>query len=344
MKGEREVMLKENAEKWKQLAKEAVDMMMKNIKEFVSAISMRAGTAIAGLLLPKPFFLNEEPSTNSLLLGISDQDCKDVELVGYLLFAAEKVGQADCDSAEKILIRCDELSSKRGWRKKYEEDDDLEEALKSLGPCIAYPQKIVRIWNGETAMAVLKMTMALKRLWPSFLNSRGCSRTATIVGKENGELVGSKSRYCDITQKLKCGIGSEGHLVDEAKFINLSLTSLGKCINAVAKNSPHMPTRDSKLTRLLRDSFGDGAREERSKRNQDRGQSDQGTTPSATVDMVQKRFATEKRSGAYGRGKVLDIVRKPVANVENNETIGGKEKESNGVEVQVLVGDKAAMS
>nr|GMD06034.1 uncharacterized protein LOC109168056 [Ipomoea batatas] len=56
------------------------------------------------------------------------------------------------------------------------------------------------------------------------------------------------------------------------------------------------------------------------------------------------RFAAEKRSGAYGRGKVLDIVRKPVANVENNETIGGKEKESNGVEVQVLVGDKAAMS
>nr|GMC76196.1 armadillo repeat-containing kinesin-like protein 1 isoform X2 [Ipomoea batatas] len=54
--------------------------------------------------------------------------------------------------------------------------------------------------------------------------------------------------------------GSEGHLVDEAKFINLSLTSLGKCINAVAENSPHIPTRDSKLTRLLRDSFGGSAR------------------------------------------------------------------------------------
>ncbi|RQO94125.1 hypothetical protein POPTR_008G035400v4 [Populus trichocarpa] len=50
--------------------------------------------------------------------------------------------------------------------------------------------------------------------------------------------------------------GSEGHLLEEAKFINLSLTSLGKCINAQAENSPHIPTRDSKLTRLLRDSFG----------------------------------------------------------------------------------------
>ncbi|CAN1780271.1 Kinesin-like protein KIN-UC, partial [Linum perenne] len=50
--------------------------------------------------------------------------------------------------------------------------------------------------------------------------------------------------------------GSEGLLLEETKFINLSLTSLGKCINALAENSPHIPTRDSKLTRLLRDSFG----------------------------------------------------------------------------------------
>ncbi|KAJ8766097.1 hypothetical protein K2173_020613 [Erythroxylum novogranatense] len=54
--------------------------------------------------------------------------------------------------------------------------------------------------------------------------------------------------------------GSEGQLLEEAKFINLSLTSLGKCINALAENSSHIPTRDSKLTRLLRDSFGGSAR------------------------------------------------------------------------------------
>ncbi|MQL79357.1 hypothetical protein Taro_011794 [Colocasia esculenta] len=54
--------------------------------------------------------------------------------------------------------------------------------------------------------------------------------------------------------------GSEGHMLEEAKFINLSLTSLGKCINALSENSPHIPTRDSKLTRLLHDSFGGSAR------------------------------------------------------------------------------------
>jgi kinesin family protein 5 len=45
-------------------------------------------------------------------------------------------------------------------------------------------------------------------------------------------------------------------MIEEAKFINLSLSSLGKCINALAENSSHIPTRDSKLTRMLRDSFG----------------------------------------------------------------------------------------
>ncbi|PRQ17943.1 putative plus-end-directed kinesin ATPase [Rosa chinensis] len=54
--------------------------------------------------------------------------------------------------------------------------------------------------------------------------------------------------------------GSEGHTLEEAKSINLSLSALGKCINALAENSAHIPVRDSKLTRLLRDSFGGTAR------------------------------------------------------------------------------------
>lgn len=40
--------------------------------------------------------------------------------------------------------------------------------------------------------------------------------------------------------------GTDGHMIEEAKFINLSLTSLGKCINALAEGSSHIPTRDSK--------------------------------------------------------------------------------------------------
>jgi hypothetical protein len=50
--------------------------------------------------------------------------------------------------------------------------------------------------------------------------------------------------------------GCEGHTLEETKFINLSLTALGKCINALAENTQHVPFRESKLTRILRDSFG----------------------------------------------------------------------------------------
>lgn len=54
--------------------------------------------------------------------------------------------------------------------------------------------------------------------------------------------------------------GSEGHTLEEAKSINLSLSALGKCINSLAEGSAYVPVRDSKLTRLLRDSFGGTAR------------------------------------------------------------------------------------
>ncbi|KAG6410101.1 hypothetical protein SASPL_128150 [Salvia splendens] len=71
----------------------------------------------------------------------------------------------------------------------------------------------------------------------------------------------SKLLIVDLAGSERIGkSGSEGHVLEEAKFINLSLTSLGKCINALAENSPHIPIRDSKLTRLLRDSFGGSAR------------------------------------------------------------------------------------
>lgn len=46
-------------------------------------------------------------------------------------------------------------------------------------------------------------------------------------------------------------------MADEAKSINLSLTTLGKCINCLTEPNPgHIPYRESKLTRLLKDSFG----------------------------------------------------------------------------------------
>ncbi|KAL9645016.1 hypothetical protein ABK040_004509 [Willaertia magna] len=49
---------------------------------------------------------------------------------------------------------------------------------------------------------------------------------------------------------------AEGIRKKEANYINLSLTTLGIVIHSLEVNNPHIPYRDSKLTRLLQDSLG----------------------------------------------------------------------------------------
>ncbi|KAE7997035.1 hypothetical protein FH972_001705 [Carpinus fangiana] len=93
-----------------------------------------------------------------------------------------------------------------------------------------------------------------------------------IISSENGDPPHLAKPFKPLVRKSKLVVvdlagservhksGSEGHMLEEAKSINLSLSALGKCINALAENSPHVPVRDSKLTRLLKDSFGGTAR------------------------------------------------------------------------------------
>ncbi|CDW74824.1 kinesin motor domain containing protein [Stylonychia lemnae] len=49
---------------------------------------------------------------------------------------------------------------------------------------------------------------------------------------------------------------AQGQALEEAKKINFSLSMLGKVINSLTKNAPYIPYRDSKLTRLLKESLG----------------------------------------------------------------------------------------
>jgi len=54
--------------------------------------------------------------------------------------------------------------------------------------------------------------------------------------------------------------GTFGSRLDEAKEINKSLTTLGRVIDSLINKAPHIPYRDSNLTRLLANSLGGNAR------------------------------------------------------------------------------------
>jgi hypothetical protein len=50
--------------------------------------------------------------------------------------------------------------------------------------------------------------------------------------------------------------GATGQRLEESKKINQSLSALGNVIASLIEGKPHIPYRDSKLTRILEDSLG----------------------------------------------------------------------------------------
>ena len=82
----------------------------------------------------------------------------------------------------------------------------------------------------------------------------------SINPSNNGKLIRAKLNLWDLAGSEK--IYSEERIgekqMEELKNINLSLSTLGKVVGALSKNKTlkHIPFRESKLTRLLKDSLG----------------------------------------------------------------------------------------
>ncbi|MCQ2818684.1 MAG: hypothetical protein MJ252_15565 [archaeon] len=74
--------------------------------------------------------------------------------------------------------------------------------------------------------------------------------------KEKNEITMSRFVLCDLAGSEKSSTsGATGARQLEASKINQSLLNLGKCINALADNRNFVSWRDSKLTRILKDSL-----------------------------------------------------------------------------------------
>ena len=71
----------------------------------------------------------------------------------------------------------------------------------------------------------------------------------------------AKLSMIDLAGSEKGGVtGAKGARFREGSNINKSLLALGNCINALADGAKYIPYRNSKLTRLLKDSIGGNCR------------------------------------------------------------------------------------
>lgn len=78
-----------------------------------------------------------------------------------------------------------------------------------------------------------------------------------MIHVESGTIRVGKLNLVDLAgSERQSKTGATADRLKEASKINKALSSLGNVISALAENSPHIPYRDSKLTRLLQDSLG----------------------------------------------------------------------------------------
>lgn len=92
------------------------------------------------------------------------------------------------------------------------------------------------------------------------------SRSHTILFvyrnmKCGGKVYRNKLCFVDLagSEKIRRS-GVRGQTLEEAKKINLSLSCLGNVVSALTSGAEHVPYRNSKLTRILKDSLNGGCR------------------------------------------------------------------------------------
>jgi len=93
------------------------------------------------------------------------------------------------------------------------------------------------------------------------VSSRSHSLVQIVIGQENtetGTKIEGKLFMVDLAGSERIGkTGAQGQRLEEAKFINKSLSALGNVIKSLTDaNKCHIPYRDSKLTRILQESLG----------------------------------------------------------------------------------------
>lgn len=121
------------------------------------------------------------------------------------------------------------------------------------------------ISTAAEALQILRLGLRLRVAANTSLNEHS-SRSHAIFSLLLRQTQKSGIRVCKLTlvdlagsEKVRKS-GSVGGMLEEAKKINSSLSALGHVIEALSERRPHVPYRDSRLTRLLEESLGGNCR------------------------------------------------------------------------------------
>eukprot|EP00924_Labyrinthula_sp_SR-Ha-C_P016344 snap_masked-scaffold_6-processed-gene-0.19-mRNA-1 protein AED:0.32 eAED:0.32 QI:0/-1/0/1/-1/1/1/0/621 len=104
------------------------------------------------------------------------------------------------------------------------------------------------LMNKESSRSHAVFTIYIK-----IYNSQNISRRSKLVLVD---LAGSEVNKKTIPGMPGSTSGDRYKLLNQSKMINKSLSALGNVVKALSEKKAHVPYRDSKLTRLLRDSIG----------------------------------------------------------------------------------------
>jgi kinesin family protein 5 len=127
----------------------------------------------------------------------------------------------------------------------------------------------VPVFTAPAALMLFREAIKNRKTYETKMNavsSRShCVFILTIAKQAPGE---TATTFCQLYLADLAGservwkTGAAGARLDEAKYINKSLLSLGLVIGALAEKdkAKHVPYRDSKLTRLLQNSLGGNSR------------------------------------------------------------------------------------
>ena len=126
-------------------------------------------------------------------------------------------------------------------------DGATEEYVSSPGEMM----DLMRRGSANRAIASTRMNQDSSRSHSVFTIKIGQKNLRTQVSR-NSKLVLIDLAGSEMVKKTK----AQGSTLKEAKMINKSLSALGNVIKALVERTPHVPYRDSKLTRLLQDSLG----------------------------------------------------------------------------------------